>query len=96
MSKLVLLSLWRVCGQNHHRNITVFIRKVNCGCFGVKLGDRGKSRATQKVCCVCVADLRERAKGKQKAFTFAVAVIWRGLIYHSDNRYFCCNNANSN
>jgi hypothetical protein len=72
-------------------NITVY-----CGCFGVKLGDRGKSRATQTVCCVCVADLRERAKGKQKAFTFAVPAIWRGPKYHSDDRYFCCCNDNSN
>jgi hypothetical protein len=65
--------------KNHHKNITGFIRKDYYGYFGVKLGDQGKSRATQTVCCVCVADLRERAKGKQKAFSYAVPAIWRGL-----------------
>jgi hypothetical protein len=43
-----------------------FVRKVYYAYFGVKLGDQDKSWAPQKMCYVCVEDLRNGIKAKRK------------------------------
>jgi hypothetical protein len=81
------------CGEflikNHQRNVTHFVTKVYYAYFGVKLGDVNKPWAPQKVCYVCVEDLRRWVKGKKKSFRFGVPMIWREQKNHRDHCYFC-------
>jgi hypothetical protein len=68
--------------KKHQRNITSFIRKVYCACFGVKLGDQDKSWAPHKVCYVCVENLKKLSKGKKKAFRFGIPMTWKEQKSH--------------
>jgi hypothetical protein len=54
----------------------------------VKIGDQGKLMAPNKVCYICVTELRKWSKGQQQAFTFVAKKIWREPKNHSDDRYF--------
>lgn len=82
-----------ICGEfvikKHQRNIAEFVKKVYYSYFGVKLGDQEKLWALQKVCYVCVEDLRKWSKMEKQTFKFAVPMIWREPKNHSNDCYFC-------
>jgi len=85
-----------ICGSftpaKQRQNITSFVKQVYHAYFQVKLGDQDKSWAPHKVCKYCVESLRLWSKGKKKALTFAIPMVWRAPQDHSNDCYFCsCN-----
>jgi hypothetical protein len=85
-----------ICGQfvikKQRRNIQDFEKKAYYAHFGMKLGDKDKSWAPHKVCCICVEELRQWTQGMKKSLPFGIPMIWREPGNHSDDCYFCsCN-----
>ncbi|KAL4113048.1 hypothetical protein QTP88_016749 [Uroleucon formosanum] len=74
------------------QNINLFVKNAYYAYFGIKIGDQNKSRAPHKVCKICFEDLRNWTKGKKKALSFGIPMVWREPKNHGDNCYFCaCN-----
>jgi len=85
-----------VCGSfnivKQRQDITTFVKQAYRAYFGIKLGDQDKCWAPHKVCRYCVESLRLWSKGKKKALSFAIPMVWREPTNHSDDCYFCsCN-----
>jgi hypothetical protein len=76
--------------KKQQRNIMSVIIKVYYAYTGVKLRDKGKSWDPDKVCYVCVQDLRKWSKGKNKGIRYGVPMIQREPKNHIDDCYFCC------
>jgi len=74
------------------QNITDFVKKVYSAYFKLKFGNQDKVLAPHEVCKRCVEDLRNWFKGKEKALSFGIPMVWREQKNHSDDCYFCsCN-----
>lgn len=85
-----------VCGSftpiRQRQNITNFVKNAYHAYFHVKLGDQDKLWAPHKVCRSCVESLRLWSKGKKRALPFAIPMVWRAPMDHSNDCYFCsCN-----
>jgi hypothetical protein len=82
-----------ICGSfvitKQRQNITSFVKQVYYAYFGVKLGDQDKSWAPHTVCRYCVESLRLWSRGRKKAMSFAIPMVWREPKNHDDDCYFC-------
>ena len=57
--------------------------------FGIKMGDQGKSWATNFCYGSCRSTLEGWMSGSRKCMPFAIPRIWRELTNHHDDCYFC-------
>jgi hypothetical protein len=55
----------------------------------MKLGDHDKDWALHKVCGTCIEGLRSWKARKKISLSFAISMVWREPVYHTDDSYFC-------
>jgi len=81
-----------VCGEytlkENRKTISDFVKRVYFGYFGVGLGDQDKIWAPHIVCKTCTEHLRQWSNGK-RSLKFGIPMVWRELINHFDDCYFC-------
>ena len=82
-----------VCGEynmaSNLRSISSDIATIYHAYFTIKLGDQDKSWAPHVICCKCTSILRRWYNGEKSASLFAVPMVWREPINHTDDCYFC-------